>query len=146
MPDIQNVIDIKAPIETVHSLISTSGGIAKWWSPNVLRESKDDEISVHFGDKGKIRLNKVEDSPTMVQWRVVLHDSTEWLGTDLLFRLTEDNGWTVLEFDHAGWREATSCFRFCSTKWPMFLLSIKWEAEAGNGAAYPNDVKIGRND
>lgn len=146
MADIQNVIDIKAPIEKVHSLIATSGGISRWWSPNVLRESNDDEISVCFGDKWKIRLRKVEDSPTMVQWRIVFHDSTEWLGTDLLFRLTEDNGWTLLEFDHAGWRDVTSFFRFCSTKWPMFMLSIKWEAESGNGAAYPYDLKIGRND
>lgn len=143
MPDIQNVVDIQSPIEAVHSLVASGEGIAKWWSPTV--ESDGDKVTVRFGTDWRILLQKQEDSPTCVRWLVVEHDSTEWPGTELVFCLSEDDGWTTLEFDHAGWAEATSFFRFCSTKWPTFLLSIKQAAETGTGTPYPEELKIGRN-
>jgi hypothetical protein len=34
----------------------------------------------------------------------------------------------------------------CSTKWGTFLMSLKSFVETGKGAAFPNDVHIGRND
>jgi hypothetical protein len=30
----------------------------------------------------------------------------------------------------------------CTTKWAMFLMSMKSSVETGKGAAYPNDVHI----
>jgi hypothetical protein len=34
----------------------------------------------------------------------------------------------------------------CSTKWATFLMSLKGLIETGNGAAFPNDVHIGKGD
>ena len=144
MVDILNVVDIQMPSEAVYSLVSTGEGIARWWTPNVVSEG--DQVTIRFGTDWRILMKKVEDSPKRIRWRIVEHDSTEWPGTELIFRLSEADGWTTLEFDHAGWAEATSFFRFCSTKWATFLLSIKQAAEIGVGTPYPNEVKIGRND
>ncbi len=30
----------------------------------------------------------------------------------------------------------------CSTKWGVFLVSLKWLLEKGKGAPEPNDIKI----
>lgn len=143
MADILQVVDIQMPAEKVYPLVATGAGIAQWWSPDVVSEG--DQVTVHFGSDWRIVLKKSEDLPTLIRWQVVEHDSTEWPGTELIFRLSEIDGWTTLEFDHAGWADATSFFRFCSTKWVTFLLSIKQAAETGVGTPYPNEIKIGRN-
>lgn len=144
MPDILNVVDIKAPVAEVHALVATGDGIARWWSTTV--ESSGDEVTVRFGTDWQLLLRKEAETKTSVRWRIVEHDSPEWVGTQLVFQLSHEEGWTTLEFDHAGWTEATSFFRFCSTKWSTFLLSIKQAAETGTGKPWPNEVKIGRHD
>ena len=170
MPNILNVVDVQAPCETVHRLVATAEGISRWWTPTVTSKPnaggrvvgdenagdenegdgsanhRDQQLTIRFGTDWRILLEKLEETASLVRWRIVEHDSDEWRGTDLVFRLTHADGWTTLEFDHAGWAEATSFFRFCSTKWPMFLLSIKRAAETGGGTPYPGDIKIGRND
>lgn len=143
MPDILNVVDIKAAVEEVYALVATGKGIARWWSPDV--ECEENQVTIRFGADWRILLEKQEDTASQVRWRIVEHDSAEWVGTDLVFRLSDEEGWTTLEFDHAGWAEATNFFRFCSTKWSTFLLSIKQAAETGIGTPYPNEIKIGRN-
>lgn len=143
MADILNVVDIQASAETVYPLVATGAGIARWWSPDVVVEG--DQVTIRFGPDWRILIEKLEDAPHRVRWRVVEHDSDEWPGTELVFCLSESDGWTTLEFDHAGWREASGFFRFCSTKWPTFLLSIKQAAETGTGTPYPGEMKIGRN-
>ena len=41
-----------------------------------------------------------------------------------------------------GWREETGMFAHCSTKWAVFLLSLKDLLETGKGRPAPDDVPI----
>ena len=45
-------------------------------------------------------------------------------------------------FKHQGWKEPVEFMHHCSTKWAVFLLSLKSLVETGKGAPEPNDVKI----
>jgi len=143
MAQILNVVDIQAPIDKVHTLVATGEGIAQWWTPTVSDDAHN-RLIIQFGDDWRLLLEQREVSSAGVRWRIVEHNSDEWVGTELVFRLSHSDGWTTLEFDHTGWARPTSFFRFCSTKWPTFLLSIKQAAETGVGAPYPNEQKIGR--
>ena len=42
----------------------------------------------------------------------------------------------------AFWKEAGEFMAHCSTKWAIFLMSLKSLVETGKGAPYPNDVQI----
>ena len=41
-----------------------------------------------------------------------------------------------------GWAEPVEFMYHCSTKWAVFLLSLKQLLETGHGAPDPDDVKI----
>jgi len=76
-----------------------------------------------------------------VQWRVIAGPE-EWIGTKIIFELRQQGDWTLLFFKHEGWKEPIEFMYHCSTKWGLFLLSLKWLIETGKGAPYPNDIKI----
>ena len=47
-----------------------------------------------------------------------------------------------MRFTHAGWVEPVEFLAHCSTKWAVFLLSLKALVETGTGAPAPDDVAI----
>lgn len=49
---------------------------------------------------------------------------------------------TFVLFTHAGWREPVEFMHHCSTKWAVFLLSLKNWIERAEGRPHPYDVKI----
>ena len=66
----------------------------------------------------------------------------EWVGTTVTFDLKTTGGETVLLFTHADWREPVEFMHHCSTKWGVFLISLKSLLETGKGAPAPNDIKL----
>jgi hypothetical protein len=76
-----------------------------------------------------------------VRWQV-LEGPEEWVGTEIVFDLKQDGEWTMIDFEHRGWKEPVEFMRHCSTKWAVFLLSLKSLLETGKGAAAPHDLKI----
>ena len=45
-------------------------------------------------------------------------------------------------FRHAGWKAPVEFMHHCSTKWAVFLLSLKALVETGKGRPFPDDVKV----
>jgi hypothetical protein len=77
----------------------------------------------------------------VVSWKCV-GGPEEWIGTELTFRLRQEEDQTVVLFAHAGWREPVEFMHHCSTKWAVFLLSLKSWIERAEGRPHPYDVKI----
>ena len=50
--------------------------------------------------------------------------------------------WTIVLFKHAGWKEPVEFMHHCSTKWAVFLLSLKSLLETDKGAPWPNEIKL----
>ena len=47
-----------------------------------------------------------------------------------------------MRFTHQGWAEPVEFLSHCSTKWAVFLLSLKALIETGTGSPAPHDVVI----
>jgi hypothetical protein len=45
-------------------------------------------------------------------------------------------------FRHDGWKEPVEFMYHCSTKWAVFLMSLKSLVETGEGQPSPTDVRI----
>ena len=58
------------------------------------------------------------------------------------FRSHQSDDWTIVLFKHEGWKEPVEFMHHCSTKWAVFLLSLKSLLETGKGAPYPNEIKL----
>ena len=56
--------------------------------------------------------------------------------------LRQDGDWTIVLFRHEGWREPVEFMAHCSTKWAVFLMSLKALIESGKGTPAPRDVAV----
>jgi hypothetical protein len=77
-----------------------------------------------------------------VQWKHSGSMPEEWMGSEILFQLQVQNDQTIVRFSHYNWKETTDFMAHCSTKWAVFLLSLKDALETGNGKPFPNDISI----
>ena len=62
--------------------------------------------------------------------------------TEICFELCEDDKQTIVLFSHYNWKQADEFLGHCSTKWAIFLMSLKAALEEGAGNPYPNDIHI----
>ncbi len=141
MVDILHRVGITATPEKVYEALTTVEGLAAWWTTDTSGNA-DGVLEFRFGDLGGFDMKVLELQPNArVLWEVV-DGPAEWVGTTVGFELTQDGEWTILMFAHAGWREPVEFMNHCSTKWAIFLMSLKSLVETGSGAPHPRDVQI----
>ena len=130
-------------IETVYRAISTIEGLAAWWTVDTSGTANRLGGALQFRfpgggfDMQVVDLRKNE----LLEWEVVGGEK-EWIGTKIRWALTSSENFTVLLFKHDDWKEPTEFMHHCSTKWAIFLMSLKSYLETGTGAPSPHDVKI----
>jgi uncharacterized protein YndB with AHSA1/START domain len=149
MIDIIHRVGIKAPASKVYAAISSVEGAAGWWTKETTGDARPGgniafEFSTPDGEKiGGFGMDVLALEPgKKVHWRVTTGPE-EWIGTDVVFDLAEDGEYTIVRFGHTNWREAVEFTAHCSTKWAVFLLSLRDLVETGKGRPAPDDVQIG---
>ena len=142
MPDILHRVTIKSPSPgETYKALTTPEGLAGWWTTNT--ELGGDAIHFRFGENENIDMKVLDQDPDR---RVALASGRRPTGLDrhqgrlgpsagrrLDGRLVQARGLAAspCEFMHA-----------CTTKWGLFLMSLKSLVETGKGAPWPNDVKV----
>ena len=76
-----------------------------------------------------------------VLWQVV-DGPEEWIGTKISWDLKQEGDYSIVLFKHQGWKEPVEFMHHCSTKWAIYLMSLKSLVETGKGAPNPNDIRI----
>ena len=141
MVDILHRVGITATPEKVYEALTTVDGLAGWWTTDTSGDS-DSTLKFRFGEVGGFDMKVLDLQPgKRVLWEVV-DGPAEWIGTTVSFELIQDGEWTIVLFAHAGWREPVEFMHHCSTKWALFLMSLKALVETGTGAPHPHDVQI----
>jgi uncharacterized protein YndB with AHSA1/START domain len=142
MVNILHRVGIASSPEHVYDAITTTEGLAGWWTENTYGTTTvGGVVSFRFG-AGGFDMEVVELDPLeRVRWKVV-DGPEEWIGTTIDWQLKEEGDYTIVLFRHLGWREPVEFMHHCSTKWALFLMSLKDLVEIGKGAPDPRDVKI----
>ena len=148
MANIIHRIGIKASAAKVYKAISTINGLANWWTEETTGDEKvEGKIEFTFraetGDvKGKMVMEITElNNERNVRWHCI-DGPGEWIGTDITFDLLEQDGQIIIIFGHRNWKEEIEFMAHCSTKWAVFLLSLREYVETGKGKPSPGDIKI----
>jgi uncharacterized protein YndB with AHSA1/START domain len=143
MADILQRIGVKAvsPIETYKAL-TTLEGLSGWWTRNTTgNPTVGGVIKFTFG-AGFFDMKVVALEPgKQVLWEVV-DGPPEWIGTTVTWDLKQEGDHTVVLLKHQGWKEPVEFMHHCTTKWALFLMSLKSLLETGKGAPDPIDIKI----
>jgi len=148
MVDILHRVGIKSSLKDTYEALSTREGLAAWWTTNTQGESKvGGVLKFRFSSEGKeiggFDMNVLELEPNKrVLWEVV-EGPAEWIGTRISFDLRQEGEYSIVLFKHQGWREPVEFMHHCSTKWAIFLMSLKSLIESGKGSPSPDDVRIG---
>ena len=142
MPDILHRVGIKSSVDEVYRALTTRDGLAAWWTSNTQGESKVGGVLQFRFDAGGFDMKVLELQPAKrVLWQVV-DGPEEWIGTKVSFELKQESDYSILLFKHQGWKEPVEFMHHCSTKWAIFLMSLKSLLETGKGVPAPGDIKI----
>ncbi len=147
MPDILHRVAIKsASSHKVYEALSTIDGLSRWWTSTTEGESKLGGIIKFRFANGGFDMKVLELVPDKrVVWQVV-DGPKDWVGTKIRFDLEQQGEWTAVMFKHEGWREPVEFMHECSTKWAIFLMSLKALGETGKGTPWPTEARIGNRD
>ena len=142
MADILHRVGIKSSLDDTYCAVATRDGLAAWWTDDTKGTSEVGGVLQFRFKAGGFDMKVLELDPTgHVLWQVI-DGPQEWIGTQVRFDLRKDGDFTVVLFKHQGWKEPVEFMHHCSTKWGVFLMSLKSLLETGTGAPAPNDVKI----
>jgi uncharacterized protein YndB with AHSA1/START domain len=143
MVDILHKVGIKSSSPNdAYRALATTEGLSKWWTSDTRGDGKiGGVIQFRFGGGG-FDMKVLELDPVKrVVWQVV-DGPQEWIGTKIFWDLRQETDYAVALFKHQGWKEPVEFMHHCSTKWALFLMSLKSLVETGKGAPWPNDVKV----
>jgi len=123
--------------------LTTIEGLRGWWAADTNGDPAVGGVIEFRFDAGGIDMEVVElVTSERVVWRVV-GGPDEWAGTTVTWQLSQEGDWTIILFSHDAWAERGEFMHHCSTKWALFLMSLKQLLETGAGAPEPRDVTIG---
>jgi uncharacterized protein YndB with AHSA1/START domain len=148
MADILHRVGIKSSQEQVYAALTSRIGLAGWWTIDTQGEGDKVGGAIRFrfssggDDIGGFEMKVLELDPAQrVLWQVV-DGPAEWIGTRINWDLRQEDDYCIVLFKHQDWREPVEFMHQCSTKWAIFLMSLKSLVETGKGAPNPNDIKI----
>ena len=145
MNHFQHTRVIDADPAAVYAAITTAEGLRAWWTPTC-------DADAHVGGAAHFRFGEtfcamsIEqlDPNRGVRWFCTHVEAagtstqiTEWIGTEIVFRLTPTiDGRTRLDFEHIGLVPTLGCYDLCSTCWSYFLGSLQQFVETGRGTPW----------
>jgi uncharacterized protein YndB with AHSA1/START domain len=143
MVDILHRIGATVTPEKLYDALTTPDSMAAWWTTDTTGEGVvGGTIQFRFGDVGGFDMKVLEQRPNeRIEWEVT-DGPAEWIGTHVSFDLKREGDYTIVLFKQEGWREEVEFMYHCSTKWAMFLMSLKQLVETGTGSPHPQDVRI----
>lgn len=144
MPNIIHRIGVKdAEPAAVYEALTSVSGLADWWTEDTTGDASHAGGIIAFRfTAGGFDIEVTELVPDKrVTWKVV-DGPPEWIETTITWELSEADGYAIVMFSHDGWREQVPFMAHCSTKWAIYLMSLKMLIETGAGEPAPHDVLI----
>ena len=140
---IRHHVGIKAPAHAVYQALTEVPKLAGWWTSDTRGVSEvGRELEFWFGSFCQRFQETALEPDRLVRWQAPDGGMREWTDTEVSFELNEADGGTSVAFTHAGWADDAKFFPHCSTKWAVFMLSLKDLVETGKGRPAPEDVQI----
>ena len=143
MLEIIHRIGIACTPADVFGALTTDDGLSRWWTTDTSGAGDvDSVIEFRFNGMGPDFKVVELEKDALVRWRHSGEMPDAWIGTEVSFHLKAEGRQTYVLFSHSNWKERSEFMGHCSTKWGVFLLSLKEAIETGKGKPFPNDIHI----
>ena len=139
---------------TVHAsrdaVFSAIQNFRAWWSEEIVgvTDQLNGIFFHHYKDIHLCKLKQIESIPGQrLVYEVIdntfsfVADKTEWIGTHLVFELSETDGLTTIHFTHEGLVPSYECYEICEDAWTTYIqVSLRALIETGKGQPNPRDA------
>ena len=139
MADIAMQIDVDAEAATVYRALTTSDGVAGWWTTKNQTSGTVGEVDrMRFPDAPMAWELRVDEAvPGKLLARHCVGGPPDWVGTDVRFTLEPaPGGGTRVTFDHAGFGQVDETYRIVTLGWAQMLLRLERYAASGEPAPF----------
>lgn len=101
-----------------------------WWSEEIegITDQLNAEWAYHYQDVHRCKMKVIELVPAeKVVWLVTdnyfhfTKDKTEWIGTKIVFEISEKDEQTEIRFTHQGLVPAYECYDICYNAWSGYI-------------------------
>ncbi len=137
--DVAMQIDIAAEPATVEAALTTTEGIAGWWTTRNQSTATVGETSRYEfpGMPMSWDMKVTEAVPGQVLGWHCTGGPQPWIGTDLRWAMSAaPEGGTRVLFDHTGFAAKDEMFRIVTMGWAQMILRLKEYAETGKPVPY----------
>ena len=143
MAEIKHRVGISGSAQEIYALLTTDAGLSKWWTTDTRGAGETGSvISFRFGEGGP-DFEVIELVPDLkVVWRHSGKMPAAWMGSKISFELEATEIQTFINFRHYNWQTSDDFLAHCSTRWGVFMMSIKSCVETGRGQPFPDDIHI----
>ena len=116
--------------QTPEEVFSAINDVRGWWSEEIegATDQLNDEFRYHYKDVHICRMRLIEVIPNKrVVWLVLenyfnfTQDKSEWVGTKIIFDISEKDGKTHMQFTHQGLIPAYECYDICQNAWSNYI-------------------------
>jgi uncharacterized protein YndB with AHSA1/START domain len=143
MAEIRHRVGIRGDASEIYTLLTTDAGLARWWTTDTRGAADVGSIIEFRFDGAGPDFEVIELVPQrLVRWRHSGEIPPAWKESEILFELLPEDKQTIVNFSHYNWRQADDFLAHCSTKWGVFMMSLKSCIEQGKGQPYPDDIHI----
>jgi hypothetical protein len=144
--DFTKIILVDASPEVAFNAINNVRG---WWSEDI--EGPTDELDgiffYKFRDVHQCTVKVVELVPNKrVVWEVLenhfnfIQDKSEWVGTRMIFEISEKENKTQIRFTHEGLVPDYECYAICDDAWSTYIQSsLAGLINTGKGEPNPKE-------
>ena len=125
----------QSPKEVFNAINNVRG----WWSEEIEGSTGklNDEFTYHYKDVHKCKMKLIEVVPgKKVVWLVLdnyfsfTKDKSEWIGTKIIFEITEQDNKTQIHFTHEGLVPEYECYSACVNGWThTFVKEISFKED-----------------
>eukprot|EP01132_Coremiostelium_polycephalum_P000414 gene414-524_t len=122
-------------------------GIPLWWTQMYegSGNKQNDIFTIKFGEAvfKTMRVQELVENSKIV-WYVEnsklgipeLKNQTEWIGTTIVWQITEKENGAELHITHIGLSPNVECYETCTAGWNQFLNSLTLFLETGHGKPF----------
>jgi uncharacterized protein YndB with AHSA1/START domain len=143
MAAIRHRVGIKSSARSVYDALTQPTQLVGWWASAATGfPAAGQQLVLHFADLAQVCfqvLGLVPDSRVKLK---CASGPTSWVGSELHVNLEPANDQVFVTLDHVNVDPADPSYLYFSTKWPVYLLSLKSFLETGRGTPYPKEPKI----
>ena len=135
----------QTPMEAFNAINNVRG----WWSEEIdgSTEKLNDEFHYHYEDVHHCKMRLTEVIPgKKVEWLVLdnyfkfTKDKSEWIGTKIIFDISEKDNKTQVVLTHQGLVPEYECFDICRDAWTNYIQnSLRSLISTGKGKPNAKD-------